>query len=298
MQIARFKLSVFAILLAMSPLAASAANFGTFNLRYDNPGDVAKGHAWTDRAPVIAGILRFHDFDVFGTQEGLPHQMTDLHALLPEHDLVSYGRNDGANEGEHVAIFYKKDKYRKLESGRFWLSQTPEAASVGWDAMFPRICTWVKLEETATGKSLCFFNVHFDHRGTQAKVESARLLLAQIKKIAGELPVALVGDFNLDQNTDGYKQLHDDSLLADAYETAEVRFALTGTVNRFDPGYQTDTRIDHVFLSSQFKVKRYGVLTDTYRSAVGETDENGNDKAKAHVAKVPSDHFPVLVGVE
>ena len=290
-----------AALLITTAAMTFGATFGTFNLRYDNGKDAAKGHAWAQRAPVIAGLIRFHGFDVIGTQEGLPHQMADLHKLLPDHDLVSYGRDNGEELGEHIAIFFKREKFAKLQSGRFWLSENPTLPGIGWDAALPRICTWLKLQELATGKTMFIFNIHFDHRGAKAKLESAKLLLREIKRIANETPIVMCGDFNLDQHSEGYQLLNDQGL-QDAFNTTSMRYALTGTVNRFDPNHATETRIDHVFLSLHFKVQRYGILTDSYRTVEVEKSDikatpNLQETAtsKISVARLPSDHFPVLV---
>ena len=105
----------------------------TFNLRYANPKD--SGNLWVDRLPVVAALIGFHDFDIFGTQEVLPGQITDLQNLLPNYSWYGLGRDDGKDKGEHSAIFFKKDKFTILNKGDFWLSQTPETVGAkGWDA--------------------------------------------------------------------------------------------------------------------------------------------------------------------
>ncbi|YCM42764.1 hypothetical protein V2O64_15765 [Verrucomicrobiaceae bacterium 227] len=140
-------------LLALS-LPCLAGTFATYNIRYDNPGDAKAGNAWKTRGPMIASMIRFHDFDLVGTQEGLPHQMQDLKELLPAHQLITHGRDDGEEKGEHLGIFYRRDKFRAVTSGFFWLSETPEKASIGWDAALPRICTWARFEELAVQRQL------------------------------------------------------------------------------------------------------------------------------------------------
>ncbi|RYD45905.1 MAG: endonuclease/exonuclease/phosphatase family protein, partial [Verrucomicrobiaceae bacterium] len=196
--------------LALLPFQmAGALVAGTYNIRYDNPGDVEKGNSWQQRAPVIAGLIRFHEFDVLGTQEAFHHQLLDLQKLLPDYAYVGCGRDDGKEAGEHAAIFYRKDKFTLLDSGTFWLSQTPEKPGKGWDADLPRICTWAKLRKNGDGKVLFAFNTHFDHRGVQARLESARLIVARIREIAKDEPVILTGDFNVDQTSESYGSLHD-----------------------------------------------------------------------------------------
>ncbi len=293
--------------LLLAPIASARALIvGTFNIRYDNEGDAKRGDGWTQRAPVVAGLIRFHNFDVLGTQEAVLHQIRDLGKLLPEHAHIGRGRDDGKDAGEHVAIFYKKDKFRLLDGGDFWLSETPDVPGKGWDADLPRICTWAKLGP-ADGENGAFFvfNVHFDHRGVQARLESSRLLLSKTKEIAGDQPVILMGDFNVDQNSESYRELTASGDLADAFGTASIRYALNGTFSSFNPDAMTRSRIDHVFLSKHFKPLRYGVLTDSYRAPVPQADGETTARDAPHEmklqefqARLPSDHFPVLVEVE
>jgi endonuclease/exonuclease/phosphatase family metal-dependent hydrolase len=228
----------------------------------------------------------------------------DLQAQLPTFAHTGCGRDDGRDAGEYAAIFYRKDVYTLKEEGTFWLSSTPEVPSIGWDAKFNRICTWVKLESIKTRGTLFVFNTHFDHQGTVARQESARLILGKIKEIAGEHPSVLTGDFNVDQSSESYKLIHDSSLLSDAFETAEERYALNGTPCGFTVASYTDRRIDHVFHTRGFKSIRYGVLTDSYRSSaegVAETASTafrGEMKFRNYQPRTPSDHFPVLVELE
>ncbi len=277
---------------------------GSYNIRYDNKGDVEKGNSWPQRLPVVAGLIRFHEFDLLGTQEAFHHQLVDLQKLLPDLAYTGGGRDDGKEAGEYSAIFFRKDKFSLLESGTFWLSQTPNLPGRGWDADLPRICTWAKLRKADGSGNLFVFNTHFDHRGVQARLESAKLIIARIKEIANDEPVILTGDFNVDQNSESYKSLRDSGFLADAYETSADRYALNGTINAFKPEWKTESRIDHVFHTRQFKPVRYGVLTDTYRTPVPEATEtqSGNFpsevKFKDFEARLPSDHFPVLVEFE
>src|SRR6185436_3860435 len=125
-------LALLIICCCMVPAAFSqSVVIGTFNLRYDNPGDT--GNLWKDRAPVAAGLIRFHEFDIVGTQEGLRNQLDDLQNNLSEYKWYGIARDDGNTIGEHSAIFYKKDKFNVLDSGNFWLSQTPDKPGFGWD---------------------------------------------------------------------------------------------------------------------------------------------------------------------
>jgi len=291
-------------MLLLTGLSSEATIVGTYNIRYDNAKDVQNGNGWPQRAPVIASLIRFHQFDVIGVQEACLNQLQDLQSLLPGYAYSGCGRDDGKDAGEHAAIFYKKSAFSLLKTGTFWLSETPARPSVGWDAKLNRICTWVKLENNATHKPMLVFNTHFDHQGVVAREESARLIIQSIKKIAGDLPAILTGDFNVDQTSEGYKIIHDSDLLDDSFETAAERFALNGTPNGFNISAHTTSRIDHVFHTRGFKVRRYGVLTDSYRCLVPETKETtskafpGEVKFRDYQARMPSDHFPVLIELE
>ncbi|MGE9266951.1 MAG: endonuclease/exonuclease/phosphatase family protein [Verrucomicrobiales bacterium] len=289
------------VLLALA-LSVRADVFATFNLRHENSGDAKQGDAWQDRAPVIANLIRFHGFDIVGTQEGLQGQMTDLQKLLPDHGLVSYGRDDGEQAGEQAGIFYRKSRYELQAQGRFWLSPTPEKVSKGWDAALPRLCTWAKFstrEEPAT--SFHVFNIHFDHRGAQARLESAKLLLARASQIAPDGPLLLIGDFNASQDSAPYRWLNDSARVSDAYLSAPIRHAPTGTLSRFDPHAHSPARIDHLFVSSDIEVERYGVLTDSYRRTTASPDSESDRNFPGEIlfqesrAHLPSDHFPVVI---
>ncbi|PIQ21735.1 MAG: endonuclease [Cytophagales bacterium CG18_big_fil_WC_8_21_14_2_50_42_9] len=270
-------LSTMLLMLAAIIGQAQSLNIATYNLRYDNKGDSL--NPWPQRLPMQANLIKFHDFDIFGTQEGLYHQLQDLKKALPDYDYLGVGRDDGKQAGEFSAIFYKTAQFKVLDKGNFWLAPVTDKPNKGWDAALPRICSWAKFQEKKSGNTFYFFNVHFDHRGKQAQAESAKLLLQKVKAIAGSAPSILTGDFNVDQREAPYDILNNSALLKDAYELTPLKYAGLGTFNSFDIKTNSDSRIDHIFLTSQFKVKRYGILTDSYKG------------------KVPSDHFPVLIEV-
>jgi len=270
-------LGVILLMLAAITGQAQSLNIATYNLRYDNKGDSL--NPWPQRLPMQANLIKFHDFDIFGTQEGLYHQLQDLKKALPDYDYLGIGRDDGKQAGEFSAIFYKTAQFKVLDKGNFWLAPVTDKPNKGWDAALPRICSWAKFQEKKSGNTFYFFNVHFDHRGKQAQAESAKLLLQKIKTIAGSTPSILTGDFNINQREAPYDILNNSALLKDAYELTPLKYAGLGTFNSFDIKTNSDSRIDHIFLTSQFKVKRYGILTDSYKG------------------KVPSDHFPVLIEV-
>lgn len=274
---------------------------GSYNIRYDNQGDVKNGNGWQRRYPVITNLISFNSFDILGTQEVLHNQLEDLQKQLPQYSYVGVGRDDGKTEGEYAPIFYKKDRFNLLKSGHFWLSEQTDFPNKGWDAVLPRICTWVQLKDKVKKKNIWFFNLHMDHVGVEARRRSAQLVLAKIKEMCGKDAVILTGDFNVDQTHESYKLLANSSVLFDSYGVAKARYALNGTFNAFNINLFTNSRIDHIFVSDKFKVDRYGVLTDTYRVA----SENGKEVREGDFpkevfsleaeARLPSDHYPVKV---
>jgi len=281
---------LLSLISGMTPAYAQRFNIGTYNLRYANHGDSMQGNGWGQRLPVIAAQIRFHDFDIFGTQEGLHHMLEELRDSLPGYTYIGIGRDDGKTAGEHSAIFYKTGKFKLLGHGDFWLSDVPDRPNKGWDAVLPRICTWGKFREISTGSVFYMFNLHMDHIGVRARAESAKLVLLKIKEFSAGTPVILTGDFNVDQTNESYRLINESGVLRDCYELSPIRLATNGTFNNFRADGKTDSRIDHIFVSKQFTVDRYGILTDTYRLA--------GDSSGKYTARTPSDHFPVEAAVE
>ncbi|MBR1927074.1 MAG: endonuclease/exonuclease/phosphatase family protein [Bacteroidales bacterium] len=277
---------------------------GSYNLRNQNRGDSLNGNGWSQRCPVIARQILFHDIEIFGTQEGKHGPLQQLKSLLPGYEYIGVGRDDGKEAGEYSAIFYKTELFDLLDHGDFWLSQTPEIPSVGWDAAMNRICTWGHFKVRSTKQEFYYFSLHMDHIGVQARMESAKLVVEKIRQICDGKPAILTGDFNVDQTNPIYNVFVNSGLLADSYEVCEIRYAMDGTANGFDPNSFTTSRIDHVFVSPQTRVIRYGVLTDTYRTKTPEAEKyaNGNFPKEisfqAYQARTPSDHFPLKVIIE
>ncbi|MDE7025432.1 MAG: endonuclease, partial [Paramuribaculum sp.] len=135
-------------------------NVASYNIRQYNTHDSIQGNGWEQRCPILAQLIRYHEFDVFGTQEGFKHQLEQLKAALPEYDYTGVGREDGIDKGEHSAIYYRTDLFTLVDHGDFWLSETPDHPSIGWDAVLPRICSWARLRHNPTGKEFLFFNLH------------------------------------------------------------------------------------------------------------------------------------------
>ena len=271
-------LLLFSFLVFFGITNAQTYKVATYNIRYENPEDT--GNLWKDRAPVVAALIRFHEFDVFGTQEGFDNQLEDLISALPQYSRSGIGRDDGKKDGEFSAIFYNNTKFKLLSHGDFWLSETPEKPSLGWDATCcNRICSWVHLQDKKTGKKFYFFNAHFDHEGVKARVESSKLVLNKIRSIAGKSPVIFTGDLNGDHDSEWYRELSNSGFLSDTYKMVEHPYLNNGSFNSFKGTRGRMGVIDHIFVNASFKASKWGVLTDTYHS------------------KFPSDHFPVVAVV-
>jgi len=283
-----FKISLVLILSVFSfvhYLNAQTVNIATYNIRNDNEDDVANGNGWKQRLPYVCSLIQYHDFDIFGTQEGFHHQLEDIKRILPDYDYIGVGRDDGKTEGEHSAVFYRKSKFELLQSGDFWLAETPDQPVMGWDAACVRICTWGEFKHIESGKIFYFFNLHADHVGVEARKESSKLVVSRMKDISKGRPVILTGDFNVTQTDESYYTYTKSGGLKDAYDQAPIKYENNGTFNNFDIEMKTNERIDHIFYTGNLIINRYGILTEIYWDVKGE-------------ARIPSDHYPVVVEAE
>ena len=291
-----------ATVLTASPADSARFNVATYNIRQLNADDDARGDSWQRRRQVVTDLIRFHDFDIFGTQEGFRSQPDDLHDALPGYGFIGRGRDDGDKAGEHSAIFYRKDLFELVDHGDFWLSENPEVPGLGWDAACVRICTWGHFRHQPTGREFLMFNLHMDHVGTVARRESARLIRDKIIQLGDSLPAILTGDFNVDQRSDAYRTVLECGLL-DSHDRAAMVYETNGTFNDYRTDAFSDQRIDHIFVSHGIRVEKYGILTDTYRTDEGGEVAPASANAPSELrignfkARVPSDHFPVRATV-
>jgi len=276
----------------------------SFNVRNDNSSDATAGNGWGNRMPVIVNMILFHDFDIVGTQECKVNQVVDLRNTLSayNYDVIGRGRGTSPTDDEFSAIFYKTDRYILLNHGDFWLSQTPNVPSIGWDAAMNRICTWGYFEEKTTGFKFYAFNLHNDHIGVTARLESAKLVLQKIRDISAGAPTMLTGDFNVDQNSEVHAIINSSDILEDCYNLSPIKLATNGSINLFELNIVTVQRIDHIFVTVDFTPVRYGILTDNYwTDANGTPSHPENFPAEVTVQqatpRLPSDHYPVVVGL-
>ncbi|MAN27925.1 MULTISPECIES: endonuclease/exonuclease/phosphatase family protein [Mesonia] len=268
---------IIVVLLVILPLSLSAQEeftAMTYNIKYANENDGE--NSWSKRKDFFANQLKFYHPQIFGVQEALKSQIDFIEEILPNYEHVGVGR-EGGDQGEFSAIFYDSTKFKVLESNTFWLSETPNEISKGWDASLNRICTYVLVKDKESGDKFYFFNTHFDHQGDEARKNSARLIIQKIKEInAKHYPILLTGDFNLEPDTEAIQYIK--SYLDDSKDaSAEIKLGPSGTFNGYDFSRPVTRRIDYVFHSKDVKIKTYAVLSD---------NEEG---------RYASDHLPVFV---
>lgn len=282
-------------------LNQNALQVMTFNIRFANPND--GDHIWPNRKEMVASIIRFHQADLIGMQEVLKSQIEDLEELLPEYKWLGVGRNDGREAGEFVPIFYRADRLELLSDSAFWMSETPEVpGSKSWDAAITRVTMIARFKDKRTGQEFHHFNTHFDHKGNQARIESARLLMQKAGELNPREPVVVTGDFNCleehtpykvlvgkegsgglppdgEADTPGTEKSREDLLFDTRYRSAQPHHGPDTTWNGFKEQAPGMT-IDYIFTTANFDVHRHGTLSETWNN------------------RFPSDHFPVLAEIE
>ena len=269
----------------LSHAAEDVIDVMSFNIRYINPGD--GDNQWKYRKEVVLKQVRDIGPDLIGFQEMLVTQRDYLKTGLVDYDVVGVGRDDGKIKGEMAAVFFRTDRFLLVDAGHFWLSESPEVVgSRGWDARIPRIATWVKLQDRKKPEAqpIFFLNVHFDHRGREARNESASLIVRRLHALGDGCRRVVTGDFNAPEGSKPYRTLFDPgtSGLIDTYR--RVVPAMTpneGTFNGFR-GKSDGGRIDWIACSEEFGVADARILN------------------KMIDGRWPSDHFAIsarLVGL-
>ena len=250
----------------------------SYNIRYDNNWDVE--NSWKIRRNKINQILVQYSPSIIGIQEGLLNQVQYIDSSLINHDYVGIGRDDGKEKGEFCAIYYDTTRYVLLKDSTFWLSETPDTVSIGWDAVLERICTYCLLTDRITKKEFWVFNTHFDHIGVTARERSSELILNRINKInSRSLPIILMGDFNSIPDSPPVIEIKTE--LSDALQISlEKLKGPRGTFNGFNENLPIEKRIDYIFIKN-LKVLSYTHVND-------RLDNN------RHI----SDHLPVMIKIK
>lgn len=254
----RFFLLMAALLPLVMGCSPKTLNVMSYNIRYGKAQDGE--FSWENRkAPALAMIEDQHPV-VFGVQEALDFQLEELLAGCPDYKCVGVGREDGEHKGEHMAVFYNTKKLELEKWGTYWLSETPEVPSLGWDAKCRRTATWALLKEKASGRHFYFVNTHLDHKGKEARKKGLALVVERIGGMNPEgYPMILMGDFNVHPDNPCLTDLR--GIMLDAWETAEkVDFGPTYH------GYGKDhnTPIDYIFYTGFSACKSMLRVTKPY----------------------------------
>ena len=259
--------------------AAEPISVMTFNIRYASAFGV---NSWPKRRAVVVQVIREQKPDLFGTQEGLHHQLLFMDKELPKYAWIGLGR-EGGKRGEFMAVFYRPERFKPLAHKHFWLSDTPNiVGSANWGNTVKRMVTWVRFLDRKTHKEFYFWNTHFDHRSQPSREKSALLINKRVAALQTKLPVILVGDFNaIAQSNKAYHTLTKDGGFQDSFTTAKEKVnAGWNTFNSFQKTKKGKRRIDWVLTKGPLKVSRTEIVLF--------------NKFK----QLPSDHQPVTAWLQ
>ena len=218
--------------------------------------------------------------DVFGVQEALPHQVAYITEQAPNYKNVGVGRDDGVAKGEFMSIFWNVETMEMLEWGTYWLSETPDVPSYGWDAACRRTATWALMKDKRNGKKFYFVNTHVDHRGALARKNGLQMVVDNIASMNPEgYPMVLTGDFNV---------LPDDECLVDLdkqMQSARKIAKVTDNLSTFN-GWgnkkpEDEYVIDYIYVSGFKSVPEYRTNMQQYAE-------------KPYI----SDHYPIVSVLE
>lgn len=265
----------------VQPSDSTRVKVMSYNIRYGTANDGA--NHWEHRREAVATLIRQFDPDLLGVQESLAFQTDFLCEQLPYLESIAVGRDDGKLKGEMTAIFFRRNRFQVVDSGHFWLSETPEiVASKSWDSSLTRMATWVRLKDLNDEKQreIFFLNTHFDHVGVTARRESAKLIRQNLQTLSKVWNIIITGDFNADEASQPYQALLDDSHssqnLIDTYRKIYPnRKPDEGTFGNFKNNQIDGPRIDWIVVSSNWQVDSASIHRTEY------------------LGRIPSDHFPV-----
>ena len=250
----------------------------TYNIRLDVESDGE--NKWSNRKDFFTSQIQFYEPDIFGVQEAKPNQVIDIATAISDYSYIGIGR-EGVGQGESSNIYYKKDRFKILKSNTFWLSETPDKISKGWDAAFNRVCTYALFKDLKTKKTFWVFNTHLDHIGELAKTNGILLILSKIAALnAKNDTVIFMGDFNSKPTDSRIIVLK--KVMNNTRDISETKpFGPSGTFNGFKHNEPVTECIDYIFISkkSNFKVGKYAVLSDSQD------------------LRYPSDHLPVYTEI-
>ena len=241
----------------------------SYNIRLGSAQDGT--NSWALRYTATGKMLEDQKPDVFGVQEALEYQVRYIEEMCG-YESVGVGRENGKKEGEHMSIFWNKKTVSMLKWGTFWLSDTPEKPSKGWDAECFRTATWALMKDKKTGKKFYFVNTHLDHKGTEAQKNGLKLIVDRIAEINPDgLPMILTGDFNIEPKNPALKDL--DVRMQSARKIAEK----TDDHATYNGWGKSSTMIDYIYVSGFSSYPEYQTVTKRYEDR-----------------KFISDHYPIF----
>lgn len=241
----------------------------SYNIRLGSANDGT--NSWAMRYAATGEMLEDQKPDVFGVQEALDYQVRYIEEMCG-YEYVGVGRENGKSEGEHMAIFWNKKTVSMLKWGTFWLSETPEKPSMGWDAACRRTATWALMKDKKTGKKFYFINTHLDHKGAEAQKNGLKLIVDRLSEINPDgYPMVLTGDFNITPDNKALTEL--DAKMQSARKIAEKTDSLD-TYNGWGRGSGV---IDYIYVSGFSSCPEFQTVVKRY-----------NDR------KFVSDHYPVV----
>lgn len=250
----------------------------TYNIRCGYCEDSSDVNNWSNRKYLVAYMIKTHSPDLIGLQEAEMFQVKELIEMLDEYDWYGVSREDGKEGGESTAILFRKNRFTVEEKKTLWLSETPELVSKGWDAMYKRTVTIIKLKDLMSSIEFYYFNTHFDHIGEVARTESSKMIVNAIGKFSTEYPVILSGDFNYRSTSDGYKIIT--NKIFDTQSISKNESGGNITFNGFGKDIQSDNKIDFIFVNDKVEVLNHTIDTTTFNGLY------------------PSDHYPVISEVK
>lgn len=229
----------------------------SFNIRMGEGKDGT--NSWQFRCPATIYMLRDKQPDIFGLQEAYDYQVLFIRENMLDYKSVGVGREDGKHEGEHMSIFYNKKKISLLRWGTFWLSETPEKPSMGWDAACFRTATWALMKDKRSGHKFYYVNTHLDHVGKTAQKEGLALIVERIREINPEgFPMVLTGDFNVESNDPVLTDLN--KMMKDARVSAER----TDSLNSFNGWGKSSSIIDYIYYSGFSSCPKFETVQKKY----------------------------------
>ncbi len=249
----------------------------SYNIRMNTPTDGP--NAWPKRKEWVVDVITQSGAGIIGLQEVTPEQKKYLARAMKGYGNYGVGRDNGSNKGEHCLILYKESLYELLDSGTFWLSETPNVpGSKSWDAAITRIASWAKFREKASGREFYFYNTHFDHKGELARYQAMLVLKEHLYATAKGFRVIVAGDFNFRPDSKPYTLIDTDAGGPAMYDSYEKAIQKDGelTCCGFEVNGKPCSRIDYILVDYATSVKSYKVITES---------RNGH---------YPSDHLPVV----